>query len=160
MDDFKSKVAFIVETDGLLKDYLESVVINEIKSRMTDDTFKNLNTHHIHAALILKSIAPCSLKKFAATMRLSKAAASALADRMVTAQVIRRQPNPQNRREILLTVNPEFEAHVTWVRSEMTQWFENLTSRMGMDTFEKWYEVMVTLNQVIQKELESTHAPS
>ena len=62
MDDFKGKVAFIVETDGLLKDYLESVVINEIKSRMTDDTFKSLNTHHIHTALILKSIAPCSLK--------------------------------------------------------------------------------------------------
>lgn len=160
MDDFKGKVAFIVETDGLLKDYLESVVINEIKSRMTDDTFKSLNTHHIHTALILKSIAPCSLKKFAATMRLSKAAASALVDRMVTAQVIRRQANPQNRREVLLTVSPEFEAHVAWVRSEMTLWFENLTDRMGMDTFEKWYEVMVTLNQVIQKELEATHAPS
>ena len=93
-------------------------------------------------------------------MRLSKAAASALADRMVTAQVIRRQANPQNRREVLLSVSPEFEAHVAWVRSEMTQWFENLTDRMGMDAFEKWYEVMVSLNQVIQKELETTHAPS
>ncbi len=62
---FESKIAFIVETDGLLKDYIESIVIKEIKSRMTNDSFKNLNTNHVQAALILKTLSPCSLKKFA-----------------------------------------------------------------------------------------------
>jgi DNA-binding MarR family transcriptional regulator len=159
-DDFKSKVAFIVETDGLLKYYMDSVVIKDIKSKMSDDTFKCLNTNHVHAALVLKNIAPCSLKKFAETMRMSTAAASALVDRMVTARVIRRQANPRNRREVLLTVSSEFEVHLAHVRSKLTRWFETLTTRMGMDTFEKWYDVMVSLNQVIQKEIESNHAVS
>ncbi len=157
-NDFQSKVAFIVETDGLLKDYMESVVIKEIKSRIADDTFKRLSSNHIHAALIVKNIGPCSLKQFASTMRLSKAAASALVDRMVKSRVILRQANPQNRREIILTVNPEFENHVAHVRTEMAKWFENMATKMGMETFEKWHEVMLILNQVIQEEIESDHA--
>ena len=159
-DDFKSKVAFIVETDGLLKDYLESVIIKEIKAQMADDTFRHLNTNHINAALVLKTMAPCSLKKFAATMRLSKAAASALIDRMVKAGMVCRRANPENRRSVSLTVSPEFEAHVEYVRSQLTKWFERLATNIGMDTFEKWYTVMRTLNQEIQKEIKSTHAAS
>ena len=157
-EDFKSKVAFIVETDGLLKDYLDSIVIKQIKSRMTDDAFKNISTNHVHAALILKTISPCALKTFAATLRMSRAAASALVDRMVKAGVVRREANPRNRREILLTVSPDFEAHVAHVRSEMTRWFESLVDRMGMGTFEKWHTVMVALNQVLQEEIQSGHA--
>ena len=152
---FKSKVAFIIETDGLLKDYIESIVIKGIKFRMTDDAFKNVSPNYIHAALILKSIAPCALKKFAATLRLSKAAASALVERMVKAGVICREANPRNRREVLLTVHPDFDAHVAHVRSEMVRWFETLIDKMGMETFEKWYAVMVTLNSVLQEEIKS-----
>lgn len=156
--EFRSKAAFIVETDGLLKDYLESVVIKKIKAGMTDDSFKNLSAGHVHAALILKSIAPCALKTFAATMRMSKAAASGLVDRMVKAGAIRREANPQNRREVLLTVSPDFEAHVAHVRSEMTRWFETLAGKMGMENFEKWHAVMVALNRVLQEEIQTGHA--
>lgn len=153
--EFRSKVSFIVETDGLLKDYLDSIVIKRIKGSMPDDSFKNLSTNHVHAALILKSISPCALKTFAATMRMSKAAASALVDRMVKAGVVQREANPLNRREILLTVSPEFESHVRYVRSEMTQWFEALVDRMGMENFEKWHTVMVTLNKILKDEIQS-----
>lgn len=156
-DDFDAKVAFIVDTDGLLKDYVHSVVIKEIKSKMTDDAFKCLNTNHIHAALILKSIAPCSLKEFAVTMRLSKSAASALVDRMVENNIVQRQANPQNRREILLSISSSFERHLAYVRTELAKWFTDLTAEMGMDTFEKWHAVMVSLNSIIRKRIRSNY---
>ncbi len=149
---FKSKVAFIVETDGLLKDYLEMIVIKNIKAEMVDDALKNVNSNQVHAALILKNIAPCTLKKFATTIRASVAAASALIDRMVRDGLVRREINPQNRREVLLTVSPELEAHVSHVRAEMTLWFEKLAGKMGMDSFEQWHDIMVSLNKVLQEE--------
>jgi len=153
--EFRAKVGFIVETDGLLKDYLDSIVIKRIKSSMTDDSFRNVSSNYVHAALLLKTISPCALKTFAATMRSSKAAASALVDRMVKAGVVRREANPQNRREILLTVSPEFESHVEHVRSEMTRWFEILAERMGTDNFERWHTVMVALNKVLKEEIQA-----
>ena len=153
--EFRSKVSFIVETDRLLKDYLDSVVIKGIISNLTDDSFKNLCANHVHAALILKSVSPCSLNTFAVTMRMSKAAASALVDRMVKAGVVRREANPQNRREVLLTVSPEFESHVGHVRSEIARWFKTLVGRMGMENFEKWYTVMVALNRVLKAEIQT-----
>jgi len=157
--EFRSKVAFVVETDGLLRHYLDSIVIKRIKAGMTDDSFKNLSSNHVHAALILKSLAPCSLKTFAATMHMSKAAASALVDRMVKAGAVQRNANPDNRREILLTVSPAFEAHVEHVKSELTRWFEALVSRIGLENFEKWHSVMVVLNRVLNEEIQADKTP-
>ena len=157
-DDIKAKVAFIVETDGLLSDYINSIVIKQIKSKMPDDAFKCLNTNHVHAALILKNIAPCPLKVFASTLRLSKSAASALVDRMVENGLVGRQVNEKNRREVLLFINPDFEKHVDHIKAELTKWFESLIDEMGRDTFENWHKVMVALNRIIKKEISAEHA--
>lgn len=153
--DFRAKVSFIVETDGLLKDYIESIIIKKIKSEMRDDPLKKVSDSHVHAALILKSVSPCTLKTFAATMRMSKAAASGLVDRMVRAGIILREPNPRNRREVQLTVSPLFASHVVHVRAEITRWFESLADRLGIENFEKWYAVMVSLNGILQEEIQS-----
>jgi DNA-binding MarR family transcriptional regulator len=155
-DEFMAKVALIVETNSLLRDYIDSVVIKDIKSRIADDRFAGLNSNQIHAALLLKAIAPCALKDFAGVMRLSKSAASALIERMVENNVVLRQPNPNNRREILLSVSPAFEEHVVYVRAELAAWFATLTEDLGMDTFEKWHAVMLRLNTVILQKLRGT----
>lgn len=157
-DDFMDKVSFIVETDGLLRDYIDTVVIKDIKSRITDNRFSNLTSNHIHAALLLKAIAPCALKDFAAVMHLSKSAASALVERMVENNVVLRQLNPNNRREILLSVSPEFDEHVMFVRTELAAWFGTLINDLGMETFEKWHEVMQQLNTVILHKIKESHA--
>ncbi len=154
-EEFRAKVAFIVETDGLLKDYLESIVIKKIKAEMVDDLFENVNANHVHAALILKNISPCALKKFASTMRMSKAAASALVERMVKAGVVQREANPNNRREILLSVSPAFDSHVKEVRAAMTEWFETLVDKIGVENFNKWHTVMSALNSVLREEISS-----
>ena len=129
------------------------MVIKDIKSRITDDRFTGLNSNQIHAALLLNAIAPCALKDFAAVMHLSKSAASALIERMVENSVVLRQPNPDNRREVLLSVSPEFEEHVVYVRAELTSWFTTLADDLGMDIFEKWHGVMVQLNTVILQKI-------
>ncbi|MFV0439584.1 MAG: MarR family transcriptional regulator [Desulfopila sp.] len=154
--EFQTQVAFVVETDGLLRDYLDTIVIKRIKSEMVDDGFRDLCANHIHAAMLLKTIAPCALKTFATTMRLSSAAASALVDRMVRAGVVQRRANPDNRREILLSVSPEFDSHVEHVRMAMTQWFATLVGQIGRENFDKWHTAMVALNRVIKKEIQSS----
>lgn len=151
--DYMEKVSFIVETDGLLRDYITSVVIKEIKTRIDDKSFMRISSNHIHAALLLKTVSPCSLKDFAAVMRLSKSSASALVERMVEKNIVERKPNPDNRREILLSVNPDFEKHVTFVRKELADWFAGLIDELGQEAFEKWYSVMQQLNKVMLKKI-------
>ncbi len=157
--DFKDKVDFIVRTDGLLKDYIESVVVKNIKENMPDDRFKKMTSNHIRAALMLRNIQPCSLKEFATAMRLSKAAASAQVDRMVKIGTVRREVNPENRREVILTVSPGLDEHVNHVHVEMSRWFESITEQLGQETFEKWHEVMVALNAVLKQRIKSGDAP-
>ncbi len=156
---FNDKVDFIVRTDGLMKDYIETVVVNKIKAEMPDDIFKKMSSSHIHAALMLMNIAPCSLKEFATVMRLSKAAASSQVERMVKTGMVQREVNSENRREVVLTVSLAFEEHINHVHTEVTNWFASITEQLGMETFEKWYEVMTTLNEVISKRIKTGNVP-
>lgn len=156
---YKNKVDFIVRTDGLLKDYIESVVVKSIKAAMPDDTFKHMTSNHIRAALLLRNMQPCSLKEFATAMRLSTAAASAQVDRMVKNGTVRREINPDNRRAVVLTVSPALEEHVNHIHTQMSRWFESITEELGRETFEKWYEVMVSLNAVLNQRIKSGHEP-
>ncbi len=152
-DHFSDKVDFIVRTDGLLKDYIESVVVKAIKAEMPDDIFKQTTPNHIRAALMLRTLQPCSLKEFAIAMRLSKAAASAQVDRMVKAGTVLREVNPENRREVLLMVSPALEEHVAHVHSRMIRWFGSIIEQLGQETLEKWYDVMVSLNEVLKQRI-------
>ena len=86
-------------------------------------------------------------------MRLSTSAASALIDRMVGNGIVVRRLNPDNRREILLSVSPEFDKHVLYVRKELSRWFAGLTDDLGEENFEKWHEVMLRLHEVLLKKL-------
>ncbi len=158
-DQFSDKVDFIVRTDGLLKDYIESVVVKAIKAEMPDDSFKKMTSNHIRAALLLRTIQPCSLKEFATAMRLSKAAASAQVDRMVKTGTVLREVNPDNRRELILTVSPALEAHVAHVHTRMIRWFGSIIDQLGLETFEKWHEVMVALNTVLKQRILNGDAP-
>lgn len=153
VDSDMEKVSFIVETDGLLRDYITSVVIKDIKSRIDDKRFTRISSNHIHAALLLKTIAPCSLKDFAALMRLSKSSASALVDRMVEKGIAERKINPNSRREVVLSVNAEFEAHVAFVRRELAAWFGEVIDELGPDVFEQWFAVMQRLNGIMLKKI-------
>jgi DNA-binding MarR family transcriptional regulator len=155
--DFSEKVALIAETDGLLKDYITSIVISRITAGMSDNGFMSVNSNHVHAAMILKRMEPCTLKDFAAMLRLSKSSASALVDRMMENGIIRREANPENRREVLLSIDPAFENFEALLRDKLTQWFAGLVSEMGTETFEKWHDVMLSLNKIIQEKIRKSH---
>jgi DNA-binding MarR family transcriptional regulator len=154
-ENLNHKIDLIVKTDGLLKDYIESVVLKKIKSGMAADIFDNVTPYHIRAALLLRNIEPCSLKEFATAMRLSKASASALVERMVQAGTVEREMNPDNRREVLVKVSPALEQHISYVHAELIKWFGSITEDMGVETVEKWYEVMNSLRSVLTDRLKN-----
>jgi len=148
--EFNRKLAFITETDGFLRDYITTQVIPGIKSGLKKGNYNKVNSNHIHAALMLSRMEPCSLKDFASMMRLSKSSASALIDRMVDGSIIRRDQNPENRREVLLSLVPEFAEHIKGVKKELSLWFNDLIGELGEDLFEKWYEVMGKLDEILK----------
>lgn len=151
------QIDFLAHTDGFLRDYILSVVIDSIEKELGETEFMHVNKNHIHSALILNKLAPCSLKKFARTLRLSKSAASALIDRMVAEHIIERTTNPDNRREVLLSLTPGFYEHTQRVHKRLLEWFAGLIDEIGEEAFEKWHAVMTQINHILLKRLKENN---
>lgn len=62
---------------------------------------------------------------------------------MIENSIVKREANSNNHRELILTIKPEFEEHVLFVRKEIAKWFAGLIDDLRTESFERWYSVML-----------------
>ena len=93
---------------GLVEDLRRRCVIEYWEQRNADDPLAQFGPRMLnHLSAILRN-EPCSLQDVMRHTGLSAPAASAFVAKLVRAGILRREVNPQNRRSVLITVEPEF----------------------------------------------------
>ena len=93
---------------GLVEDLRRRCVIEYWEQRNADDPLAQFGPRRLnHLSAILRN-EPCSLQDVMRHTGLSAPAASAFVAKLVRAGILRREVNPQNRRSVLITVEPEF----------------------------------------------------
>ena len=93
---------------GLVEDLRRKCVIEYWEQRNADDPLAQFGPRLLnHLSAILRN-EPCSLHDVMRHTGLSAPAASAFVAKLVRAGILRREVNPQNRRSVLITVEPEF----------------------------------------------------
>ena len=93
---------------GLVEDLRRKCVIEYWEQRNADDPLARFGPRMLnHLSAILRN-EPCSLQDVMRHTGLSAPAASAFVAKLVRAGILRREVNPQNRRSVLITVEPEF----------------------------------------------------
>lgn len=93
---------------GLVEDLRRRCVIEYWEQRNADDPLAQFGPRMLnHLSAILRN-EPCSLQDVMRHTGLSAPAASAFVAKLVRAGILRREVNPENRRSVLITVEPEF----------------------------------------------------
>ena len=93
---------------GLVEDLRRRCVIEYWEQRNANDPLARFGPRMLnHLSAILRN-EPCSLQDVMRHTGLSAPAASAFVAKLVRAGILRREVNPQNRRSVLITVEPEF----------------------------------------------------
>ncbi len=78
----------------------------------SDDLLRVLSLRQMCTLLAIEQIAPCSLAGVMARTNLSKSAASAAVDKLVRCGMVTRRRNEENRRELIIEVEPEIRHYL------------------------------------------------
>jgi len=152
-DSYKDKINLIIKTDGLLTNYIFTFIYEWVDKQDYEDPLKNLNPKQLQTVLLIFHMETLSLKTLAKVLKISKSTASALVDKLVQNGSVLRKQDPENRRNIIISINPKIQEHIQNIEKQLFNVFENIISQIGKEKFQQWFEIMSEVNQIINKQM-------
>ena len=116
---------------ALVEELRRQCVIDYWEQRQSDDPLGQFGPRQLNQLIVIMNHQPCALQDVMHHTGLSAPAASAAVDKLVRAGIVHRELNPENRRSIRLTVDPEIRKSLDEIdrnfRSRVEQLFQAAT---------------------------------
>lgn len=152
IEKFKDKLLFISETSKLMSIAVNRIVEDFCAKSGMKDPLGDLRISQIGAVLNIWRKEPCCLSDLVGALHVSKSTASLMVTRLVEKGIVIRETDPENRRRVVITIEPKVRKYLTEVDEAIVHWLERISGQLGMDRIEQWYEVMVKLNTVLEND--------
>lgn len=111
--------------------------------------FGELSMAQSLAMMAVKDHGPLSINELAGLLAVSAPSASAMVERLVERGVLRREPDPADRRRVQVRLSEEADADYEHIYNVILEDFVRLVKRIGPDMARKWCEVMLAVRDVI-----------
>ena len=111
--------------------------------------FKGLTPRQVGALFEITSQSPCSLSDIADALKITLPSASVLVNTLVEKGVVIRKPDPEDRRRVVLEVEPEAEKLVKELKSKAAKVFQKIVDGIGEEEFQKWYEILLKVDKIV-----------
>lgn len=97
---------------------------------------------------------PMTVKELANILRVSAPSASSMVDRLVEMGALSREPDPKDRRRVIIRITPLAEAEIGSIEAHILRSVEELLAKVGPEYAEWWCKVHEKVSEVILEEFE------
>lgn len=143
----EEKLDFIFQIGRALRFYMDQMVhAEEIPcGGMPED----LTAIQMKAALEVWLSQPVSLGELAARLRVKPSAASALVEKLVEKGVLTREPDPKDRRRVVIQIHPLAAEDMRAVNERFLQAFRSVANQVSDRNVENWFKVMREISDIL-----------
>jgi DNA-binding MarR family transcriptional regulator len=123
----------ILNQDGMLQQLLVQMTLR-LRLRGVDlESSTGLSGRELDLVALLGSSGPTSVKSLVADLGLPRSTMTAIADRLEARGLIKRLPNPQDRRSVILEATPSASEALLRYRDGMQSFIQHLKAVLGKD---------------------------
>ena len=141
----------IKETEHLFHRYCNRQMHHE----MGADCSCSFTPPQIHMVMTIHDRGSMTIKQLTQALCVKAPAVSAMVDRLVEMGVLTRTENPLDRREVLVQVSPDEDAHIERIERAYVQMIIELCDKIGDDLARMWGVLNTRLREVLEKEMVS-----
>lgn len=114
--------------------------------------FQELSMSQLHVIRIVRESGELSMSELAEQMAVSPPSASAMVDRLVEKGLLCREHSTQDRRKVVVRISPEAVKKAEVIEQSIMQLFVDLVDKIGMETAQKWCDVLSRVKSVLSEE--------
>lgn len=156
--DKKEKVErarYIATTGKMIYERVIRIQTEHLSQPCGQEAFKDISMHQFNTILMVSRHEPLSVTELAQLLGVSPPSASNMVDRLVEKGILVREPSPEDRRKVVISVSPEMVEEIRHVEESVLGLFIGLVERLGPETTRKWCEVLAAIKQSIEMEMET-----
>ncbi len=112
----------------------------------------DLSITQLNAIKILWDRGEMTMSELADQLSVSPPSASVLVDRLVEKGILCREHSTTDRRKVVVRVSPEAEKVVEEIIANILQFFVDLVEKIGIETAQKWCDVLTHVTDVLSDE--------
>jgi len=112
----------------------------------------DLSITQLNAIKILWDCGEMTMSALADQLSVSPPSASVLVDRLVEKGILCREHSTEDRRKVVVRVSPEAEKIVEEIIDNILQFFVDLVEKIGIETAQKWCDVLTHVTSVLSEE--------
>ena len=153
--DMRQMLWFILDTEQQFTNRIDQVIAKWGQHRGKDDPISELPYNQAQATYNIFRLGPCSLSDVAKTLKISKSSASQMVQRLVEKEMIIRKQDPDNRRKVLIEIEPTVKSLFEEMDEHLQTWMAKIAEQLGQDTVQDWYKIMTKLQLLLKQDAES-----
>ncbi len=143
---------YIASTIRLIQDRFFSRHHGKSMSEKEKFLLKDLSISQFHAIMMIRKRMKVSLKELAAMLQISPPSASAMVNRLVEKQILKRNQCRSDRRKIEISLTDEALGRHGKIEEAVFASFVDLIEKLGPDTTQKWCLVLEKVEAAFEQE--------
>jgi len=120
--------------------------------------FGEFSFAQMRALKFVKTRGQVSITELAELLNVSAPSASTMVERLVERGVLVREPDPEDRRKVIVTISPDMVAITEQIEKEIFGAFVDLVEKVGPEIADDWRRVLNRIADVLDSEKESSQA--
>ncbi len=151
--DSVEQARLLFETSELLRDFV--VRKHMAHMRANGEPEIDITVPQMHALHIIRTQKKVSIKELAAAANVSAPSASAMVDRLLEMGMVSREPNPADRREVVVRLTDESKAIIMEIEQHVLGSLADLFVEIGPEYTRLWQQVYGKIHGVLSEKLRS-----
>jgi DNA-binding MarR family transcriptional regulator len=143
---------FIFTTGKMIRDRIFRMQNLHLASQERAKSLSDLSLPQLHLIMMLRAQKRASISELASLLGVSSPSVSAMVDRLVERGLLRREPDPADRRRVVVSIAPSVQQDVCELEDAMLGSFVDIVEKVGMDTARRWCEVLAEVRSVLENE--------
>lgn len=141
--------AFIFETGRAMRFYMDEFVLS--REEAMDPLCTELTTIQQRAMLQVWLRQPLSLGELARSLQVTPSAASTLVDKLVEKELLLRQPDPADRRRVVIEVHPQAEDMMNRINEQFLKAFRSVVDHVPDESLIHWHEALQSVATILKE---------
>jgi DNA-binding MarR family transcriptional regulator len=150
--DISEQVGFIMATGKRIRDHMQRVQTEVIAADPELSEFAEMTMQQTSVAMMTMDRGAVGVTEMADLLGVSVPSASAMIDRLVEKGILSREHSQEDRRKVLITTAKAAGPHLEVIQQRMQEALQDIADKIGMDTTQKWFEVMLRVRSVLEEE--------